>query len=75
MKQVAIQACRDIVANIIDGNEAAWRRVDKIEKRFKIQGATDSMVEAFRNSNRDFLRTESNKHDLANPDRFTYLHR
>lgn len=75
LKQLAICATQDLAFLIHNGDETAWKRADAIERRFRIQGATEHRIEAWKKQRAAFLKAESRKHDLENPDRLTYLHR
>lgn len=77
MKRIAIEACRVLAMSIHGAQVKAplWIRADRIERRFRIQGATDYIVCRLGDARADFLAAESKRHDSQFPDRLTYLHR
>jgi hypothetical protein len=75
LKNAAMYACRDLSCRILAGDAQAWQQVDRIEKRWRIQGLTLALVERQKQKTKEFLQAESKRHDRINPDRLTYLHR
>jgi hypothetical protein len=59
----------------INLEKTLWRRVDRIERRFRCVGLTESKVSALIARRNSFLAAESKRHDQQIPDRRTYLHR
>ena len=75
LTRCADYALRDIATRICDGDASQWKRADKIERRFRLQGFTLARVNQWQTANAQFEREESKRHDAMYPDRLTYLHR
>lgn len=75
MKRIAENACETLAHWIYSGQSFAWITANRIEKRFKIQGATMMFVDRWTRERLEFDKNESARHDRRNPDRLTYLHR
>lgn len=79
LRKAALNACQDLASAIIgtlpDDNLTAWHRAHRIERRWRMQGATDYLVQAWKQRNAAFLQDQSERHDYQHPDRLTYLHR
>lgn len=75
IRQCALNVCADQAALIVGGDESAWVLADKIERRWRIQGATLHHVDRMRAAEKEFKKQQSLKHDALYPDRKTYLHR
>ena len=52
-----------------------WKRVDRIERRYRCAGLAESKVAALVQRRNQFLNVQSAFHDKGRPDRRTYLHR
>lgn len=75
MKTIAEQACYKLACLISIGLTEQWKRADKIERRWRIQGCTQATVDRLDREHADWLAEQSRKHDALNPDRLSYLHR
>lgn len=75
MKQQAIAACAILAEWIFDGASFAWILADRIERRWRIQGATETYVRRLEAEHAAYLKAQRTKHDRQHPDRLTYLHR
>lgn len=75
LKRCALNVCYDCAVRVMSGDESAWKLADRVERRWRIQGATQHHVDRMRKQEAEFKREESRRHDRLNPDRLTYLHR
>ncbi len=77
LKHIAEQACSHLAGMIWEsnGSRSLWILADRIEARFKIQGCTEAHLDRQNKAYEQFLAEECAKHDAANPNRLTYLHR
>lgn len=72
---LAHEAVRQLALNVIAGKASEWKRIDRIEKRFRISGLGEAIVSQWQKQRAEFLQKESARHDAQNPDRLTFLHR
>lgn len=75
LRKAAENCLYDCAVRIVSGDESAWKLVDRIERRWHMQGATSNHVNRMRASQRAFKIAESKRHDFIYPDRLSYLHR
>jgi len=75
LKQCAALALQDLANQIYSGDVSAWRLADRIERRWRLHGATESKVRFLQQQSADYLKARSARLDAKFPDRLTYLHR
>ena len=54
MRKIAIEALRSLANDIVDGVDH-WTQVDKIERRFKLQGFTHYTVKRMQNEREAYV--------------------
>lgn len=77
-KTIALRACKDTAQTIIETPcmaDLLLPRIDRVERRWNIQGATDAEMLRIQREHGQWLYNLSRKHDSLYPDRLTYLHR
>jgi hypothetical protein len=75
LKKCAAYVCQDLAGQIFSGDVSQWQLADRIEKRFKLQGATQTHLNHLKKQNEKFKREERRRHDFQFPDRLSYLWR
>lgn len=75
MKAIAAAACYTLAGWIYDGCSFAWPLADAIERRWRIQGATDWYIRNWTTQHEQWQADRRRTLDRRHPDRLTYLHR
>ena len=64
MKRIAMQAVSDLVSGLdLDANEPApWGLIDRIEKRFNVQGCAEHLIRYRQNARSEYIKAWIEKH-------------
>lgn len=76
LREIAISAIRSLADEMIDHGEfpANWKTIDRIEKRFKLQGSADHYIQRWKASKARHEDTVLAKRLKENPDNAFHLH-
>lgn len=80
MKAIALQACLELAHWIYDSEGTSvqslwWEMADKIERRFRIIGATQATVDRWSKQRKEYVKERNRALNALHPDRLSYLHR